>query len=118
MMPQTEDTWFGRAMASLHIVVFCKQKGQGRQRERAAHSQSHTLQDGDPRVVVVVQLLSHVQLFATPWTAALQASLSIIKSGSLLKLVSVESVIPSNHLILYAPPSPALNFSQHHGIFQ
>ena len=45
-------------------------------------------------------LLSRVQLFATPWTAALQASLSITNSQSLLKLMSIESVMPSNHLIL------------------
>ena len=50
-----------------------------------------------------VQPLSHVQLFATPWTAACQASLSITNSQSLLKLMSVESVMPSNHLILYHP---------------
>ena len=50
-----------------------------------------------------VQLLSRVQLFATPWTAALQASLSIINSQSLLKLMSIESVMPSNHLILCCP---------------
>ena len=45
-----------------------------------------------------VQLLSCVQLFATPWTAASQASLSITNSQSLLKLMSIESVMPSNHL--------------------
>ena len=45
-----------------------------------------------------VQLLSNVQLFATPWTAASQASLSITNSQSLLKLMSIESVMPSNHL--------------------
>ena len=50
---------------------------------------------------ISVQLLSHVQLFATPWTAACQASLSITNSQSLLKLMSIESVMPSNHLILY-----------------
>ena len=50
-----------------------------------------------------VQLLSHVQLFATPRTAAPQASLSITNSGSLLKFMSLESVIPSNHLILCCP---------------
>ena len=50
-----------------------------------------------------VQLLSHVQLFATPWTAACQASLSIANSQSLLKLMSIESVMPSNHLILCRP---------------
>ena len=43
------------------------------------------------------------QLFATPWTAARQASLSITNSQSLLKLTSIESVMPSNHLILYRP---------------
>ena len=49
---------------------------------------------------VVVQLLSRVRLFATPWTAAQQASLSFIISWSLLKLLSIESVMPSNHLVL------------------
>ena len=49
------------------------------------------------------QLLSHVWLFATPWTAARQASLSIKNSQRLLKLMSIESVIPSNHLILCHP---------------
>ena len=48
----------------------------------------------------LIQLLSHVQLFATPWTAACQASLSVISSQSLLRLMSIESVMPSNHLIL------------------
>ena len=47
-----------------------------------------------------VQLLSHVQLFASPWTVAHQASLSITNSWSLLKLMSIKLVIPSNHLIL------------------
>ena len=50
-----------------------------------------------------VQLLSHVGLFATPWTEAWQASLSIVSSQSLLKLMSIESVMPSNHLILCHP---------------
>src|SRR5574337_374846 len=50
-----------------------------------------------------VQLLSHVQLFATPWTAGHQASLSITNSQSLLKLMSIKSVMPSNHLILCCP---------------
>ena len=56
-----------------------------------------------------IQSLSHVWLFPTPWTAARQASLSIINSWSLLKLMSIESVMPSNHLIfchpLLLPPS-------------
>ena len=50
-----------------------------------------------------VQSLSHVQLFATPWTAAYQASQSIANSWSLLKLMSIESVMPSSHLILCCP---------------
>ena len=50
-----------------------------------------------------VQSLSRVWLFATPWTAACQASLSIANSRSLLKLKSIESVMPSNHLILCCP---------------
>ena len=50
-----------------------------------------------------VQSLSHVRLFETPWTAACQASLSITNSQSLLKLMSMESVMPSNHLILCCP---------------
>ena len=50
-----------------------------------------------------VQSLSHVRLFETPWTAAHQASLSIANSQSLLKLMSIELVMPSNHLILCRP---------------
>ena len=52
---------------------------------------------------VVVQLLSCVQLFMTPWTAACQASLSMTNSQNLLKLMSIESVTPSNHLNLCHP---------------
>ena len=52
---------------------------------------------------VVVPLLSRVRLFATPWTAARQASLSITNSRNLLKLMSIESVMPSSHLILCHP---------------
>ena len=50
--------------------------------------------------VQFIRSLSHVWLFVTPWTAARQASLSITNSRSLLKLMSIESVMPSNHLIL------------------
>ena len=53
--------------------------------------------------IVVVQSLSCVRLFVTPWTAACQASLSITNSQSLLKLMSIESMMPSNHLILCCP---------------
>ena len=66
-----------------------------------------------------VQLLSCVQLFATPWTAAHLAPLSITNFQSLPKLMSIESVMPSNYLILLSTPSPpALNLSQHQGLFK
>ena len=52
---------------------------------------------------IVVQLLNHVRLFATPWTAACQASLSFTISLNLLKHMSIESVMPSNHAILGRP---------------
>ena len=54
-------------------------------------------------VAVVVQSLSRVQLVVTPWTAAHQAPLSFTISQSLLKLMSIESVMPSSHLILCSP---------------
>ena len=59
----------------------------------------------------LIQSLIRVKLFSTPWTAARQASLSITKSQSLLKLMSIESVMPSSHLILcwplfFLPPIP------------
>ena len=68
----------------------------GGHRQRSKLRQCH-------RSLRSVQLLSCVQLFATPWTTADQASLSITNSWSLLKLMSIESVIPSNHLILCHP---------------
>ena len=55
------------------------------------------------RLHQTIQLLSSVGLFATPWTVARQASLSITNSWSLLKLMSIESVMPSNHLLLCHP---------------
>ena len=62
-----------------------------------------------------VQSLGCVRLFATPWTAARQASLSITNSQSLPKPMSIESVMPSSHL---SSSSPALNLSQHQGLFK
>ena len=67
---------------------------------------SETLLCG-PRISILLLLfssLSRVQLFETPWTAALQASLSITNSWSLFRLMSFESVMPSNHLILCHSP--------------
>ena len=56
-----------------------------------------------PIFFLVVQSLSHVWLFATPWTTAYQAPLSLTISWSLLKLMSIQSLMPSNHLILCRP---------------
>ena len=68
---------------------------------------SVTITDSNNQVVISnissVQSLSHVLLFATPWTVACQASLSITNSQSLLKLMSIDSVMPSKHLILCRP---------------
>ena len=70
-------------------------------------------------IVLLVHLLSRVRPFATPWIAAHQASLSFTNSQSLLKLMSIELVMPSNHLILLSPTSPsALSLSQRQGLFQ
>ena len=65
-----------------------------------------------------VQSLSHVRLFSTPWAAAPQASLSITNSRTLLKLMSIESVMPSNHLILCHPFSSHLPSFPASGSFQ
>ena len=66
-----------------------------------------------------VHALGHVWLFVTPWTAAHQASLSITNSRSLFKLLSTESVMPSNHLIPLSSPSPSIfNLFQHQGLFK
>ena len=66
---------------------------------------------------VAVQSLSHVPLFVTPWTAACQTSLFFTISRSLFKLMSIESMMSSNHLILCRPSPLVLNFSKHHGLF-
>ena len=63
-----------------------------------------------------VQSLSHVQLFATPWITAHQASLSITNSRSSLRVTSIESVMPSHPLSSPSPPAP--NHSQHQSLFQ
>ena len=59
--------------------------------------------------MTIVQSLSRVQLFATPWTAAHQASLSFTISQNLLKFMSIKLVMPSNHLILCHPLIPLPN---------
>ena len=72
-------------------------------------------------VVVVLQSLSHIQLFATPWTAAHQAPMSTTISWNLLKFMSMESVMLSNHLILCHSPSLfafSLSQNQDQGLFR
>ena len=63
-------------------------------------------------IAIVFQMLSHVQFFVTPWTAARHTSLSFTISLNLLKLMSIESVMPSSHLILSPPSPPSLNLSR------
>ena len=67
--------------------------------------------------VVVVQSLSHVQLFANPQPEACEASLSFTNSWSLLKSMSTEVLMPSNHLILSPSSPPTFNLSQHQRFF-
>ena len=94
----------------------------GRQQKLGQNSWTHEKHMCLHGYVVVVQLLSCVLLFATPWTAAHRASLSFTISRSLLKLMSIDSVMISNHLISSHPLSssfpPAFNPSQHQGLFQ
>ena len=79
--------------------LFVKEK-----QTRGHRGQTLQLEDlGCVYYAVVVQSLSRVRLFATLWTAARQASLSFTMCPSLLKLMSIESVMPSNHLILCRP---------------
>ena len=69
-----------------------------------------------PSRISSVELFGHVRLFATTWTAACQGSLTITNSQSLPKLLSIESMLLSNHLS--SPSPPAFNLSQHQGLFQ
>ena len=75
--------------------------------QRVGHHWSDLAHKGQPLLIIFtfssVQSLSRVQLFATPWITACQASLSITNSQSSLRLTSIESVMPSSHLILYRP---------------
>ena len=85
----------------------------------AAHSRILCLEKfHGQRSLVVVQSVSPVQLFVTPRTTACPASLSFTISWSLLRLMSFESVMPSNHLILLSLSPPAFNPSHHLGLFQ
>ena len=68
--------------------------------------------------LIVVQSLSRFRLFATPWTVALQAFLSFLIPRILLRLMFIESMMPSNYHSLLPLSPPALNLSQHRGLFQ
>ena len=83
---ETVRVYFGGLQKSLQMVT-----------------EAMKLKDKNHMIISSVQPLSHVQLFATPWITACQASLSITNSWSLLKLMFIESVMPSNHLILCHP---------------
>ena len=88
-------TWFSLCVSvSLYFSMLF-------QKDRSHRIQGSPLTQSDFIFVAVVQSLSHVRLFATPWTC--QTSLSIINSRSLLRLMSLELVMPSNHLILSSP---------------
>ena len=87
-------------------------------KERALILPKETPLDRERVQFTSVLSLSHVWLFATPWTAARQASVSFTNSWSLLKLMSVESVMPSNHLILCCPLSSHLQSFLASGSFQ
>ena len=83
-----------------HLSMYKEGEGKGRQKEAGVqHCNIATL----CKQFSSAHSLGHVRLFATPWTAAHQASLSITKSQSLLKFMSIESVMPSSHLILCHP---------------
>ena len=84
-------------------------------KDQQCHSFSSRL--GPHRSFSSIQLLSHVQLFMTPWTAERQAPLSITNSRSLLKLIPIESVMPSNHLILCRPSLLLPSIFPSNGIF-
>ena len=91
---------------------------QGLQRARSSNIDKFCVKCLKEGNFVVVQSVSHVQFFATPWTAACQASLSSTVSQSLLKLMSTESVMLSNHLILCCPLSSCLQSFPASGSFQ
>ena len=78
-------------------------QGEGGPSTQAAQIESYSMAQ---TFLSSAQLLSHVQLFVTSWTEACQASLSITNSWSLLKVMSIELVMPSNHLILCCPLLP------------
>ena len=100
--------WIGKLTWTqflFYVLCYCASLSQDR---RYISSTGEMILSGRQVLVLLyrissVHLLSHVRLFATPWTTACQTSLSITNSRSLSKLMSIESVMPSNHLILCHP---------------
>ena len=88
------------SLRNLHLSGIHHLSVYGPRKSRIRHSASSIYYAKNPSLV---QPLSHIQLFATPWTAAHQASLSITNSRSLPKLMSTELVMPFNLLILFCP---------------
>ena len=108
---------------SIHIGSPCFPLFSYRGRGHAGLKHNHRKHDCNPALSLSsVKSLSHVRLFEIPWTVAHQASLSITNSQSLLKLMSIELVMPSNHLILCCPllllpsvfPTASGSFSMSH----
>ena len=93
--PMDRGAWW----ATVHVVT----KSWAWRRNSACTHNASLVTFCYPHSVSSVQSLSHVQLFVTPRIAACQASLSIINSRSLLRVMSIESVMPSSHLILCCP---------------
>ena len=116
------ESW-GKSVVSTTGTASAKTVRQGRpqlfQEYKGGHYSSSrvTRMCWETWLVVVVQSPSHVQLFATPRTAARQASLFLTISQSLPKFMSIASVMSSSHLILLMPFSPAFNLSRHQGLY-
>ena len=94
--PRPRNHWLGTSLVA-QWLRFCAPKAGSPGSIPGHGTKSHMPQFSS------VQSLSHVQLFVTPWTTARQASLSITSIWSLFKLMSIESVMPSNHLTLCGP---------------
>ena len=107
----------GQNSSLLYLWIHLKQEGQFFVEDSA---QARELHQHNLHCVAFswVQSISRVRLLATLWTVACQVSLSITNPWSLLKLMSIELVMTSNHLILYSPFFPTFNLSQHQGLFQ
>ena len=103
---KTERRFFFSPQCHEHGPFLIAKQGRVRRISPQSKGRSHMLTSSPPleKVFAVVQSLSRVWLFASPWTAACQSSLSFIISQSLLKLMPIESVMPSNHLILCHSP--------------